>query len=152
MAIKTQGTHLYCIDSDGTTVLTVPVKSISGISAAKDQLETTELHMDARTYVAGLATPGAATFELQFDPSQTTHVTLHDHYKAGTVLKWAVGWSDGTAAPTATANAWTLPTTRSFIDFEGYISDMPFSFDLNAVVASSVSLQISGLPTMTPKA
>ena len=152
MAIKTQGTHLYAIDTDGTTVLTVALKSISGVSASKEQLETTELDMDARTYVAGLATPGAATFEVQFDPANTTHTTLHTRYKAGDVLKWAIGWADGTAAPTATAGAWTLPTTRSFLDFDGYISDFPFQFDLNSIVTSSISLQISGFPTLTPKA
>ena len=38
------------------------------------------------------------------------------------------------------------------IAFDGFVSDLPFDFSLNAVVSSSVSVQVSGFPTLTAKA
>ena len=106
----------------------------------------------ARSYEAGLATPGAAQFGINFDPADTSHVRLHELYVAGGNLEFALGWSDGTAAPTNDSSLFTLPGTRSWITFGGFISDLPFDFSQNAVVSSTVSVQVSGFPILTPKA
>lgn len=150
MAKLSQGTKLYFL-KDATTVVAVDAVSISRISAQRDSIETTTLADNAKTFAPGLMSPGSAQFTIQFDPSNTAHKDLHAAYVAGTQLKWALGWSDGTAAPTATGGAFTLPTTRSFLDFDGYISDVTFDFSLNSVVTSNVSIQVSGLPAVTPK-
>lgn len=154
MAVKTQGTQLYVIDPYDDSVITVGcVTSITGITAARDQIETTCLDSAARTYVAGMATPGTATFSINFDPSDESHVRLHELYVAGDDLQLALGWSDGTAAPTVdSVGDFVLPTTRTWITFGGFIADLPFDFSLNAVVSSSVSVQVSGFPTVTGKA
>jgi hypothetical protein len=154
MAKKTQGTQLYVIDPDDLSLITVGcVTTISGITATRDQIETTCLDSAARTYEAGMAAPGAATFGINFDPDDDSHVRLHELYVAGTKLDWAIGWSDGTAAPSSqSTDGFALPTTRTWIQFEGFISDLPFDFSLNAVVTSSVSVQVSGFPTLTKKA
>lgn len=154
MAKKTQGTMLYAIDPDDASLITVGcVTGLTGISASRDQIETTCLSSNARTYEAGLAAPGAANFTINFDPSDASHERLHELYVAGEVLEWAVGWSDGTAAPTSqSTDGFVLPTTRSWLEFDGFISDLTFDFALNTVVASSVSIQISGFPTLTKKA
>ena len=158
MAIKTQGTHLYTIDpSDGSLITVGCVTSIDGIDTSIDQIETTCLGDTARSYLAGLATPGAATFGINVDPSDETHVRLHQLKVLGTTLKWAVGWSDGTAAPTVGADSsgddeFVFGATRSWIEFEGYMNSYPFSFAQNAVVSSTVGIQISGEPVLIPKA
>lgn len=152
MAKKTQGTNLYLIDTDGTTLITVGcVTSISGITASRDQIETTCLEAQARSYEAGMLTPGAANFGINVDPADASHVRLHELYAEGASLKWALGWSDGTAAPTISGGDFVLPTTRSWITFEAYISDYPFEFALSAVVASTIAVQVSGFPALTPK-
>ena len=153
MAIKTQGTQLYFIDpvDDGITTVGC-VTGVTGLTAARDQIETTCLDSDARTYEPGMATPGAAQFTINFDTSDASHVRLHELYRAGTSLKWAIGWSDGTAAPSgASGNEFNLPTTRSWISFDGYISDLPFDFALNAVVSSNISIQVSDFPVLDAK-
>lgn len=158
MAIKTQGTHLYFIDpeydSGGAGVRAVGcVTTITGLTAARDQIETTCLESTARTYEAGMATPGAASFGINFDPTDASHIRLHELYVAGTKFDWALGWSDGTAVPTLdSSDDFVLPSTRTFITMNGYISDLPFDFALNAVVSSSVSIQVSDFPVLTPKA
>lgn len=153
MAKKTQGTELYFIDPDGFVVTKVGcITAMSGLSAGRDQIETTCLDDTARTYESGMATPAAAQFTIQFDPSDSSHVRLHELYVSGTTLDWALGWSDGTAAPTSDSTAFDAPATRSWLLFEGYVSDLPFDFGLNAVVQSQVSIQVSGFPTLVAKA
>lgn len=153
MAKLTAGTELYVVDPANDTLISVGcVTQISGITAARDQIETTCLSSSARTYEPGMATPGAAQFTINFDPSDASHMRLHEMYVAGTTTEFAIGWSDGTADPTvATPGGFTLPTSRSWISFDGFITDCPFDFSLNAVVTSQVSVQISGFPVVAKK-
>lgn len=152
MAKKTQGTMLWFIDpADDSLVKIGCVTNITGLTAARDQIETTCLEDQARSYEAGLATPGAAQFGINFDPSDASHVRLHELYVLGENIEFALGWSDGTAPPTTDSSEFVLPTSRSWIRFGGFISDCPFDFSQNAVVASTVSVQVSGFPTLTPK-
>jgi hypothetical protein len=154
MAIKTQGSELYFIDPDTFAVTKIGcVTTLSGLTAARDQIETTCLDSTARTYVAGMATPGAAQFTVNFDPTDASHVRLHELYVEGVDLDFALGWSDGTGIPpTSDSTAFTTPTTRTWILFSGFISDLPFDFALNTVVTSNVSIQVSGFPTLVPAA
>jgi len=65
---------------------------------------------------------------------------------------WTVGWSDGTADPTVdTGGTFDLPTTRSWILFNGYMNSYPFSFQQNSVVQSTVGIQVSGEPSLIAK-
>ena len=152
MAVKTQGSELYFVDPyDGGITKVGCVTQISGINAARDQIEVTCLDSNARIYEAGLAAPGAATFGINFDPQDDSHVRLHELYVAGTKLNWALGWSDGTAAPTADSDGEIVAAgSRSWIVFNGYIQDFPFDLNLNAVVQSNVSIQVSDFPVVIP--
>ena len=153
MAVKTQGSDLYFVDPYDNAVTKVGcVTSISGINAARDQIEVTCLDSDARIYEAGLAAPGAATFAINFDPSDASHVRVHELYVAGTTVNWALGWSDGTAPPTADSDGEVVAAAaRSWIVFDGYVSDFPFDVNLNSVVQSNVSIQVSDFPVVIPK-
>lgn len=162
MAMKTERTSLYFIDPDGESIATIVTvgcaTSISGIGASRDQLEETCLEDSARSYLAGLGTPGQKTFTINFDTSDASHVRMHQLWKAGAKVQWALGLSDGPAAPAAlvpptldSADDFELPTTRSWITYEGYISDLPMDFALNALVTSSITVQISDFPDLFPK-
>lgn len=157
MTIKSQGTDLFTIDPDTGALLDVGcITSIDGIDTAIDQIETTCLNDLSRTYEAGLATPGAATFGLQFDPADVNHIRLHQLKTAGVTLKWAIGFSDGTANPTTATDSagedeFVLPPTRSWLTFEGYMNSYPFTFALNTMVTSTVGIQVSGEPVLLPK-
>jgi hypothetical protein len=158
MAIKAQQTDLYTIDPDTGLLLDVGcITSLDGIDTAIDQIETTCLNDTARTYEAGLSTPGAATFGLQFDPSDVNHVRLHQLKTAGVQLQWAIGFSDGPdIVPTVGTDSsgefeFVLPPTRSWLTFEGYMNSYPFTFALNTMVTSTVGIQVSGEPVLIPK-
>jgi hypothetical protein len=153
MAVKTQGSDLYFVDPYDNTVTKVGcVTQISGINAARDQIEVTCLDSNARIYEAGLGAPGAATFGINFDPQDDSHVRVHELYVAGDKLNWALGWSDGTVAPTADSDGDFIANSgRSWILFNGYVSDFPFDVNLNSVVQSNVSIQVSDFPVIVPK-
>lgn len=152
-AIKTQGTDLFAIDPDDGTIIDVGcITSISGVDTSIEQIETTCLNDDARTYIAGLGTPGTATFGIQTDPQDPVHVRLLELKNAGTTLQWAIGWSDGETAPTVGVDGdFDLPATRSWLTFEGYMNSYPFEFALNSVVTSNIGIQVSGDPVLVPK-
>lgn len=153
MTVKTQGTDLYVIDPADDSILVVGcVTSIDGIDTTLEQIETTCLSDTARSYESGLATPGAASFGINTDPKDPSHLRLHQLKVAGTTLKWALGWSEqpGLVPTVDTSGDFILPTGRSWLTFEGYMNSFPFSFAQNAVVQSTVGIQISGEPVLIP--
>lgn len=161
MAIKSQGTQMYIIDESGSEPFVMKVgcvTAIDGIDTTIAQNEITCLEDLARRYEAGLATPGNMTFGIQFDPTDDSHVKMHQLKVSGVTLKWAVGFSDGKDIPptletdSSGAEQFNLPTTRSWIAFEGFMTTFPFTFALNAVVTNSIGVQISGEPSVLPKA
>ncbi len=153
MAITSQRTKLYVIDPSNDSIIVVGCPTnIDGIDSTIGQNEITCLSDSARTYMAGLATPGAATFTINFDPADASHVRLHQLKTAGTSLTWAVGMSDGTAAPTFYTNGdFDLPTSRSWIQFNGFMTSYPFAFALDTPVTSAIGIQVSGDPVLTVK-
>ncbi len=154
MAKLTQGTQLYVIDPYDNSVFEVAcATAISGIEASRDQIETTCLSGLARTYEAGMPSPGQAQISLNADGREASHVRLHELYRAGTKVEWAIGWAGSTTAPTADSNGtFNLPTTRDWTTFNGFVSNFPFDFALNAVVTSSVTVQLSDFPEWVPAA
>lgn len=157
MAKKVAGTNLYAIDpEDGSVIVVGCPTSIDGIDTSVEQIETTCISNTTRTYEAGLATPGTASFGINTDPSDPSHVRLHQLKTAGTTLQWAVGWSEAPDTPPTTeqdsAGEWVFVTNpaRSWILFEGFMNSFPFSFALNAVVQSTVGIQVSGEPVLIP--
>lgn len=155
MSIKTQGTKLYFIDPDTDEVLAVDcMTSFNPGGAPADQLEDTcmEDTSGTRTYKPGLRTPGQAALQINADPANDSHIRLFELSQGDVVnLDWALGWSDGTAAPTADSGGFDLPPTRTWYTFQGYIADFPFDFALNALVTSAVSIQRSGAGVWTKK-
>ncbi len=127
------------------------VTSITGLTVPKDQIDTTCLEDQAASSIGGLARPGAANFTIAFDPQDASHIRIHELFVTGEVLDWAIGLSDGASSPTSESTGWTTPTDRSWVLFEGYLSDVPFDIALNSVVTSNVGIQTSGFPEVIPK-
>lgn len=151
MSKLAQGTQIYAIDprDSGLVLLTVAcATAFSAGGSPKSQIEDTCLaETQAMSYRSGLMAPGQATININADPENESHIDLYEIFNDQTVesIKWVVGWSDGTAAPTIDSNGeFELPTTRTWFGFEGYIADFPFDFQQNAVVSTAVSVQRTG--------
>lgn len=146
MAVRTKGTELWLLKpgADPEFVKIGCPTGISGLGGAKSQIETTCLDSEEQEFVAGFAQPGAVTVNLDFDPAKISHQDLWDLSESGDEVTWVIGFSDGTAPPTATGGSPTFPPTRTFIEFQGYVSDLPLDFALNDVVKSTMQIQRSG--------
>ena len=155
MSVLTQGTQVYFVDPDTLAVTAVEcATAFNPGGQPADQIEDTCLESDTRTYKKGLRTPGQASLTINADPQKASHVRLHElsEENVDRQIKWAVGWSDGTAAPTADSDGdFVLPTSRTWFTFEGYVSDFPLDFAQNTVVVTAATIQRSGGSTWTPK-
>lgn len=154
MSILTQGTQVYSLVPPPTGTGPNSVMEVECATAfnpggsPKEQIEDTCLSSKERTYKPGLRTPGQASLTINADPNNASHIRLHQMSEADgdTTVKWAVGWSDGIAAPTLNTEGddFELPDSRTWFVFEGYVADFPFDFAANAVVSTAVSIQRSG--------
>ncbi|WNZ57006.1 phage tail tube protein [Microbulbifer sp. MKSA007] len=156
MSQLAQGTNIYFIDpaGDADTVQKITgVTSFNPGGSPADQLDDTSLEDLDKKFKRGLRTPGQASVGLKINSQNAVHKRLHELSQDDTVdsIKWAVGWSDGTEAPTVTTGEWSLPTTRTWFTFEGYVADFPFDFQLNTLVSGEMSIQRSGGSAWTPK-
>ena len=151
MSILSQGTNVYVLDPNDGTPAVLKIECATSLSPGgdpSDQIEDTCLEAFERSYKAGLRTPGQATMGINADPDNESHLTLYglSRENPAPVLKFAIGWSDGTDAPTLNVgeDGFELPATRTWFTFQGYISDFPFDFTQNTVVTTEVSIQRSG--------
>ena len=78
------------------------VTSLDPGAGSSDQIETTCLRDKTRRYVAGLTTPGQGSINLNADPQSPSHLKLFKLSKTKEIIKFAIGWSDGTSKPTVT--------------------------------------------------
>lgn len=151
MSVLAQGTHIFMVapSDTGATVLKIEAAtSFNPGGAPASQIDETTLEdLVYRQYRAGLRDPGQATIGLNADPGKASHLALHEFSEMSPppVIKFAIGWSDGTEIPTlGVDDEWTLPSTRTWFTFDGYISDFPFDFSQNTVVTTEASIQRTG--------
>lgn len=152
MSVLAQGTHVFVIDPNGGTPQVLQIMKATSFNpggAPASQIDETTLEdLLYRQYRAGLRDPGQATLGINADPQVESHVKLHEFSEMNPppTLKFAIGWSDGTEPPTIDAQdgGFTLPTTRTWFLFDGYVSDFPFDFQQDTVVTTEVTIQRSG--------
>ncbi|KPW36932.1 hypothetical protein ALP45_01794 [Pseudomonas coronafaciens pv. atropurpurea] len=155
MAILTQGTQMYALvptTADPTKMEVIEVECITAFNPGgnpADQVEITCLSDKVRRYLRGLRTPGQASFSVDADPKNASHVRLYQLSEDDSVenTSWVVGWADGfDIKPTlnAAGDDFELPPTRTWFVFDGYVADFPFDFAGNTVVKTAGTIQRSG--------
>jgi hypothetical protein len=158
MSKLTQGTQIYFIDPTNDEVVEITgVTNFNPGGAPSDQIETTSLTDTAKTFMRGLRTPGTASLEINADPTNASHIRLHELFLDDTIesIPFAVGWSDGTSDPEYDSDGAfdiTGATDRTWYVFDGYVADFPFDFSTNSVVKTSISIQRTGNATWTEAA
>lgn len=161
MSVVTQGTQLFVL-ANGVVSEVECITAFSPGGNPADQIEDTCLsERSTRTYKKGLRTPAAATLTLNADPANPSHLMLHTLAESDNQddLTWAVGWADGESEPTAATGSdpdavdgLSLPDDRTWFVFKGKVTDFPFDFAANTVVATSATVQRSGPSVWVPKA
>jgi len=158
MSVVTQGTQLFVL-ANGAVSEVECITAFSPGGNPADQIEDTCLsERSTRTYKKGLRTPAAATLTLNADPANASHLMLHSLAESDNQqdLTWA---ADGESEPTAATGAdpdavdgLSLPDDRTWFVFKGKVTDFPFDFAANTVVATSATVQRSGPSVWVPKA
>ena len=152
MAIKTQGTKLYAIDPLDDSVLAICI--VSGIdigSPSAGEIPTTTLCDKVKRYMAGMRDAADVSFTVDFDPANLEHLRLAALQESGESVKFALGLSDGIVPPTVLTDEFTLPTTRSWVKFTGFLKDFPLSFSEDSVIKTQVGVRMDGGHTIVPK-
>jgi len=144
--MKTQGTNLYLVNPSGPAIVAVGcVTSINGVDITRDSIEKTCLETDAREYEPGIKTPAVMNFGLNYEMSTSSHTLMETIFNSGATVQWAIGLSDGTAAPTLDTNDdMDFPTSRSYITFDGFLTSLPFEFPQNEIVRTTINVQMTG--------
>ncbi len=156
MAVKTQGTELYLADPSGGSPFDV-VKfgcptGITGLGGPADQIETTCLGANEKTYVQGLFTPGQVSVPFNLDPANTSHQLLFDLKDIGDNLNWIICLSDGDDVPVLDSDDdFVAPADRTSFKFVAYIADVNIDVATNEIVRGTLTLQRSGSVVATWK-
>lgn len=155
--LKTQGTEIYFFDPENPTdgVLKLGcVTNIDGLGGARSQIDTSCFDDVDDTFVAGRGTPGQVTVDLNYseDDAVEYHAKIEALRDAGNNAAFAIGFSNGTSAPTVnSAGELEFGTDRSGRGFVGYIADVPFTFADNDIIRTQMVVQRSGLVTRFKK-
>lgn len=157
MAVKTQGSQLFALVPSVANpavkeVIEIEcINNFEGGGNPSDQIVIECLNKTTREYIRGMRTPGQATFTIDADPRNDSHIRLHEMSESDDPIydeiSWAFGWSDGMGIqPTVNTEGddFELPSTRTWFLFDAYVGDFPFSFAANSTVKTNVSLQRSG--------
>jgi len=158
MSVKTQGTHLFFVDSTQPEPSVVKMGCPTGIqgatNGARDQIDDTCLDAtEDRSFTSGLGNPGASTVPFILKPQDGSHLSLFELKKSGVKLPWLVALSDGIAAPTLSTDG-SLDISaidRTTIEFTAYVADVDIDIATNEVVRGTLTLQRSGSFNFVPK-
>jgi hypothetical protein len=118
---------------------------ITGLGGGRNQVDVTCLDSEEMEFEPGMANPSTVSVPINVDLSKPSHDELWDLFDEGVTLHWIVGLSNGTAPPTVDGSGTvTYPSTRTYLDFYGYLNDFPFDAAINSVYKSNMSIQRSG--------
>lgn len=115
------------------------VTSISGPSRTKEEIEVTahDSPDQYREFVPGLKDGGEVTLEINYDPTETTHDTLDTDFEITTLRNFQLVIFPGV---TGEEHIW---------DFAGIITALGDEFPHDDKMERSVTIKISGKPTLT---
>lgn len=150
MGLKTKGTQMWveAVTTAGPAWLQIACPTgITGLGGAKSEIDETCLDSEEMESSPGMAQPGTLSVNLNFDPAVISHQELWELFENDQIRRFAIGMSDGakTILPTFdTAGEAVFPSTRSFIEFRGYVLDFPLDFALNSNATSGVQIKRTG--------
>lgn len=155
--IKTQGTHIYFVDSTGSEAvlhkLTCPTAASGLGSGSTDEIDTTCLDSSVKTFTLGLSDSGEISIPYNLDLTDNSHLALYDVYNSKVATPFCIALSDGTEAPTLDSNGDIVaPSDRSSFIFSGLVKMPATDIATNEILRNTMSVRVSGAVTLTTKA
>lgn len=150
--IKVQGTNVFAYDGTAVTRLVC----LTGIDLGGDstsRIENTCLdEKRSKSYLNGLSDPGEGSLTFNLDPANASHLKLiewAEDKQEG--IQFYIGASDGSDPITVASPDVNVPETRSWWSFKGGVSTAVPTFEADALVGYTVTLQRSSAVTFAPK-
>jgi len=154
MKMSDKGTVFYGVDpNQSPAVFSLGcITGIDGLSGARQQIDVTCFSSEEMEYEAGRANPGQITVSGIYDTDDAVFPQLVVLKDSGTTIGWYIGGSDGTDPPTENSiGEVEPPTTRTGIDFRGYVADITWQIQPNNKWRYQLVIQRSGPWHLTPK-
>lgn len=136
-ALSGYGTLLKRGDGGGPETFTTvgEVRSISGPSMETDEADVTT-HSSAaagafREFILTLIDAGSVEFEVNYVPSDPTHIGIRQDFLARTKRNWQI----------------VLPGAIQTISFAGYVKSMPYEFPVDDAMLQKISIRCTGAPS-----
>lgn len=113
------------------------VRSMSGPSMETDEIDVTT-HSSAaagafKEFIMGLIDAGSVEFDVNYVPSDPTHIGLRTDFLNRTKRNWQI----------------VLPGAIQTISFAGYVKSMPFEFPVDDAIMQKISIRCTGAPTFS---
>ncbi|MBT2771313.1 hypothetical protein J7J47_03595 [Halomonas sp. ISL-60] len=143
--LRTTGTTLHVHDVDADEIHNVKSSAISGVGGSRATSNIQNLQDESVTVIPGAITPTAASFTIYLDTGSVEQKALYQLYKTAKVVDFYVGLTDDPDlenVPTLAGSVLTLPESRSFAKFSGFITDFPLEFAVDSVVECSITVQM----------
>lgn len=148
--IRTQGTEIWVLDTTQSPGALIKLANISGygdFGPQADDIITTNLDSTAVEKLAGLVDNGDATLQLNVADLES-HRWLYDNCGNGERYYFCIGYSDGTADPTAPGGSEIVaPASRTSDIFYASVKSFRQSVNTNDVLRATAALSISGAIT-----
>lgn len=152
--LRTQGTELWYVSGPTAVTKVGNITSFGDFGKQANDLQTTNLDSTAVEKIPGLPDNGDASLTINVDPGSVAHKYLESIAGTATRVEFLIGYSDGTTAPTAAANAMVAPvaTARTSDRFLAGVKSFRKSVGTDAILSANVALSISGAITTVWKA
>lgn len=154
-ALLSNGTTIYIVDpKQPSTVHDLCAIALELNEGEPSKIDVTTLCETQKTQeVDGLYGSSTSTITVNFDPQSPVHQLLLAAKEDKRELHFRVGGSDGTnkAAWNDLGVAWEADTSRTWWDFKGTISSIPWSFAVNSAVQPQVSVNMTSAVKVTAK-
>lgn len=154
-ALLSNGTTIYIVDpQDDNTVHKLCAVALELSEGEPSKIDVTTLCETKKTQeVDGLYGSSTSTITVNFDPQSDVQNLLLKAKDDKRELMFRVGASDGTneAQWDTTDKKWQEDTTRSWWDFKGSISSIPWSFAVNSAVQPQISINMMSEVVFTAK-
>lgn len=122
------------ISASQTTI--VQQVTFSGPRKTKAAIDTTDLSLSHKTFIAGICDSGEVSFSGLYDPAATTHIYLETSWTGGLVESWNIVLADAGAA---------------VIAFSGFLTALEYGeANVDGVVPINGTIKITGAVTVTP--
>lgn len=105
-------------------------RDVTGPSLAADVIDITtkDSANRVRERIGGLVDPGTVSFDILYDPNDTTHALLKTDLKARTVSNWKVEFGG----------------TADFVIFPAFVIGFELQGPMDGEMSANVTLQVSG--------